>query len=160
MSIELSRPPKPEESQKYSNFNGKTILWMDGWIIKVGEIKSPHAGHKSGLCTTQMKNWKIEKRQIDKQIELELDSTKRRNVHNNERIKESPWISANRSRADAPSYSSTLRIGFENKRILSDIRPGQLRNYIEDEMPTRLQSHKRNRPNRLIYETHVVQMLV
>jgi hypothetical protein len=61
MSIELSRPPKPEESQKYSNFNGQTILWMDGWIIKVGE-----------------------------QIELELDSTKRRNVHKNERIKESP----------------------------------------------------------------------
>jgi hypothetical protein len=26
----------------------------------VGEIKSPHAGHKSGLmCTTQMKNRKI-----------------------------------------------------------------------------------------------------
>jgi hypothetical protein len=30
-------------------------LWMDGF--KKGEIKSPHAGHKSGLmCTTQMKN--------------------------------------------------------------------------------------------------------
>jgi hypothetical protein len=56
--------------------------------LKVGEIKSSHAGHKSSLmCTTQMKNWKKEKRKIDKQIEL--DSTKRRNVHKNERIKES-----------------------------------------------------------------------
>jgi hypothetical protein len=34
-------------------------LDMDGWMdgLKVGEIKSPYAGHKSGLmCTTQMKN--------------------------------------------------------------------------------------------------------
>jgi hypothetical protein len=25
MSVKLNRPPKPEESQKNSNFNGKTI---------------------------------------------------------------------------------------------------------------------------------------
>jgi hypothetical protein len=59
---------------------------MDG--LKMGEIKSPHTSHESGImCTTQMKNLKIQKRPIDKQIEL--DSTKRRNVHNNERIKDS-----------------------------------------------------------------------
>jgi hypothetical protein len=27
MSAKLNRPPKPEESQKDSNFNGKTILY-------------------------------------------------------------------------------------------------------------------------------------
>jgi hypothetical protein len=56
--------------------------------LKVGKIKSPHVDHKSGvMCTTEMKNGKIKKRQIDNQIKL--DSTKRRNVQKNERIKES-----------------------------------------------------------------------
>jgi hypothetical protein len=30
--------------------------WMDGWMdgLKVGEIKSPHPGHKSGqMCTNR-----------------------------------------------------------------------------------------------------------
>jgi hypothetical protein len=58
---------------------------MDG--LKVGEIKSPHAGHKSALmCTTQIKIERLKKRQIDKRIKL--DSKKRKNVHKNEGIKE------------------------------------------------------------------------
>jgi hypothetical protein len=28
MSVKLNRPPKPEESQKNSNFNGKTIPYL------------------------------------------------------------------------------------------------------------------------------------
>jgi hypothetical protein len=53
---------------------------MDG--LKVGEIEisalGPHVHHAEQ---------KLKKRQIDKKIEL--DRTKRRNVHKNERIKES-----------------------------------------------------------------------
>jgi hypothetical protein len=46
------------------------------------------AKESSGLiCTTQKKIERLKKRLIDKQIEL--DSTKRINVHKNERIKES-----------------------------------------------------------------------
>jgi hypothetical protein len=54
-----------------------------------------------------------------------------------------PLASANSSSADAdaPSYSSTPRIGFENVRILRDIRLGQ--------------SHRS-----FIFKSHVVQMLV
>jgi hypothetical protein len=53
-----------------------------------------------------------------------------------------PLASANRSNADAdaPSYPSTSRISFENVRILGD-----LDSHIEDEMLTRLPSHKRCR---------------
>jgi hypothetical protein len=29
MSVKLNRPPKPEESQKDSNFNGKTIPYPE-----------------------------------------------------------------------------------------------------------------------------------
>jgi hypothetical protein len=56
---------------------------LDG--LKVGEIKSPHAGHKSGLTDEKLKDKKGKNRQKD----IELDRTKRRRVHKNERIKES-----------------------------------------------------------------------
>jgi hypothetical protein len=69
MSVKLNRPPKPEESQKDSNFNGKTIpylgleprtsvgshnhciIWVglpeskpDGLILKTGQFV------QSGVC--------------------------------------------------------------------------------------------------------------
>jgi hypothetical protein len=55
-----------------------------------------------------------------------------------------PLASANCSSADADalSYSSTLRIGLEKKRILRDIR---LSSHIEAEMPTGLPFLKRCR---------------
>jgi hypothetical protein len=67
--------------------------------------------------------------------------------HTDEKLKNQ---SANRSSADAdaPSYSSTPRIGFAFSEM------SDLGCHIEDEMATRLSSHKR------IYKTHMVQMLV
>jgi hypothetical protein len=63
------------------------IHLMDG--LKVGEIKSPHAGHISGLmCNTQMKNRKIKEETNRKTDRNRQYVTKRRNVHKNERIKE------------------------------------------------------------------------
>jgi hypothetical protein len=70
-----------------------------------------------------------------------------------------PLASANRSSADADAhtYSSKLRIGFENKRILRDIRLGQLhRRCIADSssIPQAMQIGSTMKP------MHVVQMLV
>jgi hypothetical protein len=82
------------------------LKYMDG--LKVGEIKSPHAGHKWGLIWPP--RWKIERLKRDKWT--------------NQRVTVNlPLASANRSSADA---ESTLRIGFENVRILRDTKLGQL----------------------------------
>jgi hypothetical protein len=96
---------------------------MDG--LKVGGIKSPHAGYKSGLmCTTQMKNWKIKKRQIYKQIEL--DSTNRRSLHKNERIKKSQWILPVRIAAVHTQTPPHILQRSESVSKIRDIRLGQL----------------------------------
>jgi hypothetical protein len=105
--------------------------WMDG--LKVGGIKSPHA---SLMLITQTKNWKIKKKQIDKQIELE--STKTRNVHKNARIKESQWICLLPARNAAVQMHTPphiLQCAF--------LEISELGSYIGDEIPTRLPSHNR-----------------
>jgi hypothetical protein len=63
--------------------------WIDGWI-KSERDKTPARGPLIGpnVHHTDEKLKKIKKRHIDKQIELDR-ITKRRNVHKNERIKES-----------------------------------------------------------------------
>jgi hypothetical protein len=119
---------------------------MDG--IKLGEIKSPHAGLKSGLmCTTQMKNWKI-KEEANRQIEL--DSPERKNVHANERIKESQWICHLPARIAAVKMQTPphfLQRPESVSKTSAILEISDLGSHIEDEMSTH-------------GKTHVVQMLV
>jgi hypothetical protein len=96
--------------------------------LKVDDIKSPQIGPSVHHTDEKLKI----KEETNRQTERIWHYTQRRNVQKNKLIKKSQWIcllpariAAGQMQTSLYIYSLTPRFGFNNVRILRDIRLGQ-----------------------------------